>query len=111
VKLKFLALFATSLAVTTCAIAGTSTPSEPSATSNYVAKHLGDGTIEITVTGKTLAPTRSRTANLDLGDMLKTAAAKECPNGYDLSQDKAPAVQPPANGMLTAMLRGVARCK
>ena len=87
----------------------TTTPSSRDS-SDYSANRLPDGSIELVVTGTTSAPTHSTGASLELGTMLEDAAAKECPSGYDLSQDAAPSVRTEA-GMLIATLRGVARCE
>ena len=95
------------LILTACA-----TASQPSigTTGDYTANRLPDGSVELVVTGTTAAPTRSRNATLELGTMLQDAAAKECPTGYDLSQDPTPSVRN-SSGRLVATLRGVARCK
>ena len=94
------------------ALAACATTSQPSidTTSDYTANRLPDGSVELIVTGTTAAPTRSRNATLELGAMLEEAAAKECPAGYDLSQDPTPSVRE-GSGKLVATLRGVARCK
>src|SRR5687768_13536995 len=87
----------------------TSSPSSRN-TNDYTANRLPDGSIELAVTGTTAAPTPSNDASLELGTMLEEAASKECPSGYDLSQDPAPSVRT-ESGKLIATLRGVARCK
>lgn len=94
------------------AVAACATTNRPGSgvTSNYTANRLPDGSVELLVTGTTPAPTPSNDARLELGTMLKQAAAKECPSGYDLSQDPVPSVRTEA-GKLIATLRGVARCK
>ena len=79
-------------------------------TSDYVANRQADGSIEIIVTGRTAAPTRTNEAKLELGSMLETAASKECPTGFDLSKDKDPSFHV-NSGTLIATFRGVARCK
>lgn len=93
-----------------CTTAGTSSSDVPQTSSDYTANRQTDGSIEIVVTGATAAPTSSSEAKLELGPMLEAAAAKECPTGFDLTQDKAPTVRTDSS-MLIGTLRGVARCK
>ncbi len=76
----------------------------------YTARTLPDGSIALRVTGSADAPTETRPASLELGPMLEAAAAKECPGGYDLTQDPKPSVKV-ESGKLIATLGGVARCK
>jgi hypothetical protein len=82
----------------------------PQATSDYIANRQADGSLEIIVTGTTAVPTSSSEAKLELGSMLETAAAKECPGGFSLAQDKIPAVRTDSKNLI-GTLRGVARCK
>jgi hypothetical protein len=103
-----LALPAVILLLASCATA--SRNPTPLATSDYTANRQSDGSVELVVTGVTAAPTPSTDASLELGTMLKQAAAKECPAGYELSQDPAPLVRSDS-GKLVATLRGFARCK
>jgi hypothetical protein len=77
---------------------------------DYTATRNTDGTIDLLVTASTQAPTPNRDANLQLGPMLESAAAKECPSGYDLRQDPMPTVRT-QSGQIIATLGGVARCK
>ena len=106
--MKALALSAVVLTLASCATA----PKNPTAdaTSGYTANRQSDGSVELVVTGVTAAPTASTGASLELGSMLEQAASRECPSGYDLSQDPAPSVRTDS-GKLIATLRGVARCK
>jgi hypothetical protein len=67
-------------------------------------------TIFNSLVGTTTAPTATGEAKLELGPMLEAAAAKECPRGFDLTQDKVPAVRTDSNRLI-GTLRGVARCK
>ena len=106
--MKALALSAVVLALTSCATAPSSPT--PDATSGYTANRQADGSVALVVTGVTTAPTSTTGARLELGPMLEQAASKECPSGYDLSQDPAPSVRT-ESGKLIATLRGVARCK
>ncbi|MBB1059900.1 hypothetical protein [Marilutibacter spongiae] len=94
------------LAATTDATAAAVTDPE----GGYTAKALPDGSIQLRVTGSTDAPTDARPASIELGSMLEAAAAKECPGGYDLTQDPKPSVKV-ESGKLIATLGGVARCK
>ena len=93
-----------------CTTAGTPGSDAPQTSSDYTADRQPDGSIEIVVTGATAAPTSSSEAKLELGPMLEAAAAKECPTGFDLTQDETPIVRTDSN-MLIGTLRGVARCK
>jgi len=95
------------LALAACA---TTTRPEDAAASEYTAERLPDGSIRIIVTGTAAAPRRSKDARIEFGAMLKDAASKECPSGYDLSQDPVPVVREDA-GKLIATLGAVARCK
>ena len=103
--------FAISLAV--IALAGCATTANgpaPRATSDYTAQRQTDGSVVLAVTGTTAEPTPTREAKLELGPVLEAAAAKECPSGYELTQDPVPAVRREA-GRLIATLRAVVRCK
>ncbi len=105
--MKAVATFAFVLLLSSCA---TTTSQESGAASDYTAKLLPDGSVELLVTGTTAAPTSSSGASLELGTMLERAAAKECPSGYNLSPDPTPNVRTEA-GRLIATLRGIAKCK
>lgn len=106
--MKAIALFLVVAALASCATTS-DVPAAP-ATSDYTAKRQSDGSIKLVVTGTTAEPTATSEARLELGSMLEAAAAKECPSGYDLTQDATPAVRVEA-GRLIATLGGVARCK
>lgn len=93
-----------------CTTAGTPGSDGPQTSSDHTANRQTDGSIEIVVTGTTAAPTSSSEAKLELGPMLEAAAAKECPTGFDLTQDKTPTVRTDSNRLI-GTLRGVARCK
>ena len=94
-----------------CATTQAPSASSQQSTSDYTANRRADGAVEIIVTAMTAAPTKSSEATLQLGDMLRSAAAKECPNGYDLTQDKEPNVRVNSDNKLVATFRGSARCK
>ena len=106
-SMKAVVVAISGLLLSACAI--TARPPEP-VTSNYTAERLPDGSIRIIVTGTTTAPNRSRDARLELGDMLKDAASKECPSGYELSQDPVPVART-ESGKLIATLGATVRCK
>lgn len=104
--MKAVAILVLAVAVAACA---TTTPPQAAA-NEYSAERRPDGSIRIIVTGTTAAPSRSRDARLELGAMLSDAAAKECPSGYELSQDPVPVVRT-ASGKLIATMGGIARCR
>ena len=93
-----------------CTTTGTPSSGAPPTSSDYAAKRQTDGSIEIVVTGIADMPKSSSEARLELGPMLDAAAAKECPAGFELIQDKVPTVRTDS-GKLVGILRGVARCK
>jgi len=93
-----------------CTTTGAASGDAPQATSDYIANRQADGSIEIIVTGTTAVPTSSSEAKLELGSMLEAAAAKECPGGFSLAQDKIPTVRTDSKNLI-GTLRGVARCK
>lgn len=103
--MKAVAMLVVASALAACA----TTPPPGTATSQYTAERLSDGSIRIIVTGTTAAPSGHRTAQLELGDMLKHAASRECPSGYQLSQDPVPVVRS-ESGKLIATLGATARC-
>ena len=103
--MKAVATFVLVMAVAACATTAT-----PQAVVNeYSAEPRPDGSIRIIVTGTAAAPRGNRRARLDLGAMLKDAASKECPTGYELTEDPVPVVRT-ASGKLIATMGGVAKC-
>ncbi len=83
---------------------------QASVSSDYSARPLADGSIDITVHARADLSGNDK-VDFPLGDMLKAAAAKECPNGYDLTPDKLPTTHVRGSGVMVAELHGVARCK
>jgi len=108
ISMKALALPIIISALAACATTAGNLPIET--TSEYTAKRQADGSIELLITGTTLAPTRASEAKIDFGPLLENAASKECPGGYELTKDAAPSVLT-RSGKLIATLRAVATCK
>ena len=78
----------------------------------YKVEPRADGRLEITVTGKAALPDGSQIAVIDLREKLKAAAARECPDGYDLETDNASSIGIAPNGQgLIATQKGLVRCK
>lgn len=103
--MKVFGIFIVAIALAACA---TTTPPTAVA-SEYTAERLPDGSIRIIVTGIADAPKRYRKSQLDLGAMLKDAASKECPSGYELSEDPVPVVRSESDKLIATM-GGIARC-
>jgi hypothetical protein len=107
-SMKALALSITLGALSAAAMAAPSQAT--SSESNYTAERQPDGSIQLTVTGQTEMPPPPAEAKLELATMLEAAASRECPSGYELTQDPAPTVRVDG-GTLVGTLRGFARCK
>lgn len=78
----------------------------------YTATSLQDGRIEIVVSGKSGLPSGSEIVVINLREKLESAAAQECPDGYDLEADRSSSVGVAPNGQgFVARQKGVVRCK
>lgn len=87
--MKIIAIVSVLSMLGSCATVGapSSQPRAPeqSSTKGYSATTLPDGGIEIVVTDRAGFPTGSQVAVINLKEKLEAAAAKECPNGYHLT--------------------------
>lgn len=89
VAMKSPLLFVASLTLISCATCNEKIANQ----SNYSARTLADGTMEIGVTATSELPTDSQVTTIALGPMLESAATKECPSGHDVIDKPAPTIR------------------